>query len=89
MSHTKLTLFQKKKVLTAYQIFYKEYRNSILEEEPGLGEFPSHNQMIDRPAEELCCSSVFSTVLFMFVFVTITQNASVMLLLLLVQISVI
>lgn len=41
MSHTALTLsvFQKKKVLTAYQIFYKEYRNSILEEEPGLGEF--------------------------------------------------
>lgn len=30
---------QKKKVLTAYQIFYKEYRNSILEEEPGLGGF--------------------------------------------------
>lgn len=29
---------QKKKVLTAYQIFYKEYRNSILEEHPGLGE---------------------------------------------------
>uniref|UniRef100_A0A671MRM8 HMG box domain-containing protein n=1 Tax=Sinocyclocheilus anshuiensis TaxID=1608454 RepID=A0A671MRM8_9TELE len=27
---------QKKKVLTAYQIFYKEYRSSILEEEPGL-----------------------------------------------------
>lgn len=27
---------KKKKFLTAYQIFYKEYRNSVLEEEPGL-----------------------------------------------------
>lgn len=29
----------KKKVLTAYQIFSKEYRLSILEEQPGLGQY--------------------------------------------------